>query len=96
VEPDGYGFVPFSVETYGGLGQPAMKLLHQLGDEEAGANGVSLNSFLSSALRDLSVGLVRVNFWSYRASSEVLARASGSSFEFRPGLSQPKDDCVVE
>jgi hypothetical protein len=24
VEPHGYGFVPFSVETYGRLGQPAM------------------------------------------------------------------------
>jgi hypothetical protein len=31
VEPNGYGFVPFSVETYGSLGQPATKLLHQLG-----------------------------------------------------------------
>jgi hypothetical protein len=32
VEPHGYGFVlPFCVETYGRLGQPAMKLLHSLG-----------------------------------------------------------------
>jgi hypothetical protein len=30
VEPHGYGLVPFSVETYGRLGQPSMKLLHLL------------------------------------------------------------------
>jgi hypothetical protein len=30
VEPNGYGFVPFSVETYGRLHQPAMKLSHSL------------------------------------------------------------------
>jgi hypothetical protein len=28
VEPNGYSFVPFSVESYGRLGQPAMTLLH--------------------------------------------------------------------
>jgi hypothetical protein len=40
VEPHGYGFVPFSVETYGRLGQPEMKLLHLLGHEAAGPGGV--------------------------------------------------------
>jgi hypothetical protein len=29
---NGYSFVPFSVESYGRLGQPAMALLHSLGD----------------------------------------------------------------
>jgi hypothetical protein len=61
VEPNGYGFVPFSVETYGRLGQPAMKLLHQLGDEAAGAGGESQASFVSGSLRELSVGLVGGN-----------------------------------
>jgi hypothetical protein len=46
VEPHGYGFVPFSVETYGHLGQPAMKLLHSLGDEAAGPGGVTRASFV--------------------------------------------------
>jgi hypothetical protein len=32
VEPNGYPFVPFSVESYGRAGHPAMKLLHALGD----------------------------------------------------------------
>jgi hypothetical protein len=94
VEPNGYGFVPFSVETCGRLGQLAMNLLHQLGDEAAGAGGVSWASFVSGALRELSGSLVRGNFWLYRVSAGVLARASGSSF--RPGLSQPTDHCVVK
>jgi hypothetical protein len=41
VEPNVYAFVPFSVESYGRLGNPAMKLLHDLGDEAAGPGGVS-------------------------------------------------------
>jgi hypothetical protein len=32
--------VPFSVESYGRLGQPAMEFLHALGDEAAGPGGV--------------------------------------------------------
>jgi hypothetical protein len=48
VEPNGYGFVPFSVETYGRIGSPAMKLLHDLCAEAA---GVSWLSFVAGALR---------------------------------------------
>jgi hypothetical protein len=52
VEPHGYGFVPFSVETYGRLGQPAMKLLHSLGAPEMRlpAQGVSRGHHLLMAL----------------------------------------------
>jgi hypothetical protein len=57
VEPNGYPFVPFSVDSYGRLGQPAMKLLHALGDEAAGPGGVHRASFVAGALRELSVGL---------------------------------------
>jgi hypothetical protein len=39
VAPNGYAFVPFSVESYGWLGKPAMKLLQGLGDEAAGPGG---------------------------------------------------------
>jgi hypothetical protein len=69
-----------------------MKLLHQLGDEAVGR--VSRASFVSGDLRELSGGLVKGNFWLYRVLAGVLARASSSSF--RPGISQPTDDCVVE
>jgi hypothetical protein len=49
VEPNGYPFVPFSVESYGRLCQPAMKLLHPLGDEAAGPDGVQRASFVAGA-----------------------------------------------
>jgi hypothetical protein len=39
LEPNGYEFVPVSVESFGRLSQPAMKLLHTLGNEAAGPGG---------------------------------------------------------
>jgi hypothetical protein len=62
VELNGYSFVPFSVESYGHIGQHAMKLLHQLGDEAAGPGGVTRASFVAGTLREFSVGLCRGNF----------------------------------
>jgi hypothetical protein len=38
--PNGYPFVPFSVETCGGLGKPAISLLGRLGVEAAVAAGL--------------------------------------------------------
>jgi hypothetical protein len=66
VEPNGFPFVPFSVESYGRIGQPAMKLLHALGDEAAGPGGVTRASFVAGALRETSVGLCRGSFFMYR------------------------------
>jgi hypothetical protein len=77
------------METYGRLGQPAMKLLHDLGEEAAGPGSVSWSSFVAGALRELIVGLCRGNFLAHQASLGVLARPSGSAF--RPGLSLPTD-----
>jgi hypothetical protein len=56
VELNGYSFVPYSVELYGRLGQPSMKLLHSLSDEAAGPCGVLRASFVAGALREFSVG----------------------------------------
>jgi hypothetical protein len=50
VEPNGYTFVPISVESYGCIGQPAMKHLHQLGDEAAGPGGVKRAFFAAGTL----------------------------------------------
>jgi hypothetical protein len=47
----------------GGLGQPAMKLLHALGHEAAGPGQVDRASFVAGALRELSVGLCRQLFY---------------------------------
>jgi hypothetical protein len=93
VELNGYTFVPFSMESYGRLGQPAMALLHRLGDEATGSGEVSRASFVAGALREISIGLCRGNFLLYRGSIGVLARASGS--HFRAGLHVPTDDLVA-
>jgi hypothetical protein len=69
-----------------------MKLLHELGDEAAGPGGVSRASFVAGALLEISIGLIRGNFFCYRASASVLARSSGASFW--PGLAVLTDACV--
>jgi hypothetical protein len=65
VEPNGYCFVPFSVESYGRLGLPAMKFLLELGDKAAGPGGVLRTSFVAGALREISIGLIQENFFCY-------------------------------
>jgi hypothetical protein len=85
VEPNGYAFVPFSAESYGRIGQPAMKLLHQLGDKAAGPAGITRASFVAGTMRELGVGLCRGNFLMYLASGGMFARVSGRGF--RAGLS---------
>jgi hypothetical protein len=80
VEPNGFPFVPFSVESYGRIGQPAMKLIHALGDEAAGPGGVTRASFVAGALREISVGLCRGNFLMYHACLGMLAKFSGTGF----------------
>jgi hypothetical protein len=92
VEPNGYAFVPFSMESYGLIGQPAMKLLHQLGDEAAGPGGITRASFVAGTLQELSVGLCRGNFLMYRASGGMFARVSGRGF--RAGLAVPTDEAI--
>jgi hypothetical protein len=69
--------VPFSVETYWCFGKPAMKLLHDLGDEAAGPGGVAQASFVAGALRELNAGLVRGNYFMYRACVETFVRVTG-------------------
>jgi hypothetical protein len=92
--PNSYDFVPVSVESYGRLSQPAMKLLHTLGEEAAGPWDASRASFVDGALRELSVGLVGGNYFLYRASVGMLARSSGACF--RPCLARPTDGCSAE
>jgi hypothetical protein len=41
----------YRYSSYGRLGQPAMTLLHSLGDEAAGPRGVSRASFAAGALQ---------------------------------------------
>jgi hypothetical protein len=90
VEPNGYPFVPFSAESYGRIGQPAMKLLHAMGDEAAGPGGVTRVSFVAGALREISVGLCRSKFFMYRACLGMFAKSSGTGL--RAGMRVPTDE----
>jgi hypothetical protein len=88
-EPNGYPFLPFSVESYGRIGQPAMKLLHALGDEAAGPGGVTRGSFVAGALREISVGLCKGNLFLYCVCLGMFAKSNGTGF--RAGMSVPTD-----
>jgi hypothetical protein len=92
VEPTSYAFLPFSVEWYRRPEQPAMKLLHQLGDEADGPGGVAQASVVAGTLRKLSVGLCRGNLLMYRASGGMVARVSTRGFW--AGLAVPTDETV--
>jgi hypothetical protein len=83
LEPNGYPLTPFSAETYGQLGKPAIALLGRLGVEAAGAAGlgaVSESAFVRSALRELSVGLCRGNCVMYRTALGLRASRLGQTF----------------
>jgi hypothetical protein len=74
----GYKFVPASVEPYGYLGKPLVGYLRTFSALAAGRTlGVSRGSFLASAYRELSVALVCSQGFVYRASANLLAKASG-------------------
>jgi hypothetical protein len=92
-EPNGYPFIPFSIETYSRLGKPAISFLGQLGLEakEAGRM-VSQSVFVAAAIRirELSVGLCRGNYQMYRASLGLLAGVTGRGF--REGAAHPTEE----
>jgi hypothetical protein len=94
LEPNGYPFIPFSMETYGRLGKPAISFLGQLGLEAKEAwRKVSKSGFVAAAIRELSVGLCRGNYQMYRASLGLRAGVSGRGF--REGAAHPKEDSEV-
>jgi hypothetical protein len=84
VDPSGYAFVPFSVESYSCLGKPAMKLLHDVGEEAAGPRGGMRASFVLGALCELSIGLIRGNYLMCRVVLDPIgARAHVTGQTFR-------------
>jgi hypothetical protein len=93
VEPNGYPFIPFTIESYGHLGVPAMTLLHDLGNEAA-SPGTSCTraSFVAGTLRELSAGLCRFNCAMYRASTVFRAHVTGRPFH--TGMVSPSEEVV--
>jgi hypothetical protein len=88
--PDGYDFIPFSVETFGRLGKPAMALINTLATSAAASASLHKSGFVTNALRELSIALCRGNGAMYRRSMTALARASGTCL--RAGLDVPTVD----
>jgi hypothetical protein len=88
--PNGYPLVPFSVETYGRLGKPAVVFLGMLGAEAMAGGDVSKSGFVAAALQELSVGLCKGNYLMHRASLGVLAGVAGRGL--RPGADRPVED----
>jgi hypothetical protein len=68
-----------SVESFGGLGAPALTLLVDLADQgvQAGGPGLSRAAFISGALRELSVALCRGYASLCRSGAYVATRATG-------------------
>jgi hypothetical protein len=56
MELNGYTSVLFFKEIYGRLGQPAMALLHQMGDAASVPGWVSRAGSVAGALKEVSVG----------------------------------------
>jgi hypothetical protein len=79
-DPHGYAFCPISIETFGRLGKPAMELLNTLA-ETAADGGVLKETFVTTALRELSVGLCRGNAVLYKRGLKTMARVSGTAFQ---------------
>jgi hypothetical protein len=93
LEPNGYPFTPFSVESYARLGKPAIDLRSKPGEEAKGAGQQFRKAKLMSwTLRELSVGLCRGNFHMYQASLGLLAGVMGG--DFRSGAAHPMEELV--
>jgi hypothetical protein len=69
--------VPFSVETYGRLGKPAVAFLGMLGAEAMSAGDVSKSGFVAVALREHSVGLCKCNYLQASADASGIAWCVG-------------------
>jgi hypothetical protein len=93
VELSGNSLVPFTEDTYGCLGQPAMRLLHILENGAAGGC-VTRAPFAAGALRELSVGLLKGGFFMYPACVGMFASLSWTGF--RPGMVVPRDEQVAQ
>jgi hypothetical protein len=80
-DPNGYQFVPLSMESFGRLGEPAMQLLNRL--SIAATEGRTLldkGVFVRSALSELSVGLCKGNALLIRYFLGSMARNNGTRF----------------
>ena len=91
-DPNGYAFVPLSMESFGRLGKPAMQLLNTLATKAVDGGVVVKGSFVVNAMRELSVGLMKGNGLMFRRGLGVMAGITGTSFS--AGFNVPTDDVL--
>jgi hypothetical protein len=84
-----YRFVPLTVETFGRLGKPLMKLVTDVSDQatQHGNGTFACEQFVTGVFRELSVCLCHRNASLERAVAGCSARFSGGTYS--PGLDQP-------
>jgi Reverse transcriptase (RNA-dependent DNA polymerase) len=75
-----FDLVPFSVETYGRLGGPAMRFLRTLAEVASASGRVTKRAAMEASLRLVSVTLCRGVAAMYCASVQGLAQGSGRAF----------------
>jgi hypothetical protein len=78
----GGSFTPLSMESYGRLGRLAMQLLQTLAAAAASSataeSDATTSTFVTGALRELDVALVKGNEVVYREAVHVYATAGGT------------------
>jgi hypothetical protein len=87
----GFELVPFSVESYGRLGEPAMRFLATLAATAASGGRVSQRAFMEGALRLVSVALCKGNGRMYTESLQTLARDHGRAYAPGSLVAVPSD-----
>jgi hypothetical protein len=94
VQVAGGSFAPLSMESYGRLGRPAMQLLQTLAaaatSSATAGSDVTTSSFVTGALCELGVALVKGNDVVYRVALRVYATAGGTAA--RVGATVPTVD----
>jgi hypothetical protein len=82
-----YRFTLLSVETFGRLGAPMMRLLSDIGNLAVSSSDFTKEQFVSGFLRELSVSLCKTNARLEHGVSGFFVRASGACI--RHGRSRP-------
>ena len=73
--------MPFSVETYGRLGEDADKLLKDMATEAASTGVWEREAFLHWIRKEISLSLIRGNARLFRRYLGQLVRGTGSHFQ---------------
>ena len=76
-DPDAYGFVPLTHESYGRLGKPAMAHLNWLAEAASRCGKFDKKVFVTNALRHMSVALYKGNAEILRLGVQQFAGCSG-------------------